>query len=340
MGRFLAFVSLSISLFSTSAFAEVSSTCRAEFGGRAATLVVPNAAGGGYDTYARSIAPVLSELTGLRVQVANVEAGGGRVAYERTLAADASDFVMLISDVTDVAISERSGGSALDGLDTLGIVHVAPTVWVMSDRIAFGQKEWSHLITAQGTLEDAMFAVKIGGLALGVETDVVAGYNGSSEFVAAVLRGDVDMTTLSLETAIKRIKGNAAHIGLILSDGPIPEAPDVPYLAGEGGLAEAFAANLPEAERIERARLARIATDLSQSVRAIFIARTVPGDLRDCLRSGIAETLDSQELHERLAAQDRPLSPIKGQDAVAKTKAIMDALEDSRSIIETMTSEQ
>ncbi|MEN8685278.1 MAG: hypothetical protein ABF305_16275, partial [Marivita sp.] len=59
----------------------LSASCVARLSEAPITVVVPNEAGGGYDTYARAFAAGLEELSGETVRVSNMPAAGGRLAY-------------------------------------------------------------------------------------------------------------------------------------------------------------------------------------------------------------------------------------------------------------------
>ena len=109
--------------------AAMSDTCRSELEGRAATLLVAHKPGGGYDNYARAIAPVLSDLTGLRVRVVNNSAGGGVVARELMLAASDDSLTMLIESagsLSDELAQVSNQQNLLELMDVLGIVHRSP----------------------------------------------------------------------------------------------------------------------------------------------------------------------------------------------------------------------
>ena len=59
--------------------ASASETCTGMFKDERFTLMVPNKAGGGYDTYARTLAPVFEALSGASMIVTNAPAAGGFV---------------------------------------------------------------------------------------------------------------------------------------------------------------------------------------------------------------------------------------------------------------------
>lgn len=325
MRKFFVLCSIALTIVPNFALAEMSETCRSKLDGKSATILVANAPGGGYDTYARAISPVLAQQTNMNVRVINNDAGGGLVARRLALSAG-SDIVILIEDMIDFFMSATSDENETintPAIDTLGIVNISPSAWVLTDSLNVADPSLDVLIAAQGTREDSIISVVLAGMALGIQTETVLGYSGTSEYVSALLRGEADMSTMSLETAIKRAQGNPVHVSLILSDSPSENVPNIPYIDGEGGLAEQRSMGMPDAIRLERARYARIASVLSSSIRGLFITKSVPSTIRDCLRGAIDTTLHSQNLADALQAQKRSLAPITGSDA---TNVALDVL--------------
>jgi tripartite-type tricarboxylate transporter receptor subunit TctC len=336
-------IAIVASVIASGASAEVSDICRSLLDGRAATFIVANGPGGGYDTYARAIAPIFGEESGLRVRVVNNEAGGGSVARRLTMNARANDLVILIENAVDLVvetIDAETDTAIIELLDTLGIIHVAPDAWILPEGLDISDTAVSNLVAAQGSLEDAVLAVILVGMALGIETSVVGGYGGSSDFVSAILRGEVDLTAISLQTAIRRTEGNEAYVALIVSAAMDPDAPETPYLGGEDGMAALRAEGLSEDIQAERRRFAEVAISLSGAIRGLYISRNVPQDVRDCLRDAIDVTLQSEALAEALDTQGRPLAPITGTAAAARTSAMIDAFRASRPLIERIMAEQ
>jgi tripartite-type tricarboxylate transporter receptor subunit TctC len=330
-------------IIATSATADISQNCRQALDGRDATILVPNGAGGGYDTYARAVAPVLADQTGLKIRVINKEAGGGLVANSLTVNADPNDLIILIGNLGDLAVApiaaDRDAGM-LSVLDVLGILHVEPRVWILADGLDVSDPNLTTLIFAQGSIEDGIVETILVGMALGLKTELVTGYSGSNEFIAAILRREVDATMASLQTGLQRSADIAAHIALIMSDKPAPEAPDVPYLAGQGGLADLRAQGMTDAIKAERQSYAQIATSLTQAARGFMISQNVPQDIRDCLRDGFTQTMTSPALITSLAIQGRPLAPISGAQAKEYADNLLATASQSRPLIEQLLNAQ
>ncbi|WP_420860233.1 hypothetical protein [Marivivens marinus] len=343
MNNYFKSVALAATVVATGASAEISETCKATLADRSSTIIVPNAPGGGYDTYARAIAPAMADASGLRVRVVNNEAGGGLVARRLMLQAGSDDIVILMENAVDLTVdtvASDSEDTILSVVDTLAIAHVAPDAWILPVGRDITDLSMTHLVAAQGSLEDSVIAVVLVGLALGIETEVVGGYGGSSEFVAAVLRGEVDMTSISLQTSLRRTEGNDAFVALVVSDAYDAAAPDVPYLAGPGGVAEMRAAGLSAEVQAERQAYAEAAVGLSGAVRGFYVSNSVDSEFRDCLRDAMEVAMTSPEVAETLEAQGRPLAPLTGSAATNKAAAMLRAAASGRALIEQIMADQ
>lgn len=323
--------------------AEISSECKDALHDRNATILVPNGAGGGYDTYARSIKPFLEEQTGLNIRVVNNESGGGRVAYNMAVNASPDDLVILVGNMTDLALTPLSTDNAapiLASLDVLSIIHTEPRVWVFSDDLDLSSPHLTHLVSAEGSIEDGIIAVTLVGKALGIDTEIVSGYGGSSEFFAAVLRGEADMLTTSLQTGMKRTEGVNAHIALVLGNEINDMLPSVPYLMGEGGLVDIRSQGMPDAVKEERQYYAKIAMNLAQSVRGFTISNGVPTNVTECLRDAYSEVVNHREFVDDLIQQGRPVNPMSTVDSVNYSKNLLQVVLDSGPIISQLLAEQ
>ena len=76
---------------------------RAYFGGKTVRMVVGYGPGGGYDAYARMIAPHLSKVLGASVVVENQPGAGGLVALNRIYAAAPDGLTIMIVNGTGAA---------------------------------------------------------------------------------------------------------------------------------------------------------------------------------------------------------------------------------------------
>ena len=249
---------------------------------------------------------------------------------------------MLFENAIDLNVQLASDGSQrnlLELVDVLGIAHRAPDSWILRAGLDIYDTGMTNLVAAQGSYNDSLITIVLTAMALGIEAEVVGGYGGSSEFVAAVLREEVDLTGISLQTALRRTKGNEANVALVVSDRPHPDAPDVPYLAGEGGVVLKRAAGLSDAELERRSQFAELVLNLSGAIRGIYISNEVSVATRDCLRQAMTESLISDALSQSMADLGRPLDPLTGDAATALATQIIEARSQAAPLLEQLLSE-
>src|SRR5580692_7161733 len=79
---------------------------RAFFSGKTVRMAVGYGPGGGYDAYARMIAPYFSRALGASVVVENQPGAGGLVALDRTYTAAPDGLTMMIVNGTGAALSQ------------------------------------------------------------------------------------------------------------------------------------------------------------------------------------------------------------------------------------------
>jgi hypothetical protein len=299
-------------------------------------MLVANAPGGGYDTYARQIAPILEDQTGLRMRVVNNEAGGGSVA--RAIAANAGpeDLIVLVDDLTDLAVQsfdDDPNAYLAEKMDALAIIHIDPNVWILDDELSIDNPTLEPLIAAQGASSGSVGAVTLAAMSLGLETEIVYGYAGTRDFLAAVLRKEADFTAMSLTTAQRLTQDKPVHIAMVISNAPNDSVPHIPYLAGEGGLVDQRSADLSDRERAERQSYARSAIALSAAVRSISISLDAQESTRNCLRNAFEIALQTDALIENLEMLGRSVVPITGQAASSYAQEMLSVIKLSQPLI-------
>ncbi|MGB0498860.1 MAG: hypothetical protein ACPGID_11020 [Rubricella sp.] len=310
--------------------AEISDRCIARLDGERASVLVPNAPGGGYDTYARALAPAIEEVSGMVLRVVNMPAAGGRAA--RALAADPprGEFLYLIENTSDLVTTET--GIAEDGtrtllvqsFDSVGILHLAPEAWAARTGFDLADASGGPIIAGAGTISDAVIPVILAAEALGREAQIVGGYSGSTDQAAAAARGETDMTSVSLQSAERLAAAGTLDVVLILSDTPAPAHPDVPVLAGPEGIVWAMTDALDPAERDRRRALAQLSADLSGSVRSIHVSMTLPEEDRTCLAEALNTAMEHPTYLDAIAAQGRPITNRTAEEARALTARMIE----------------
>jgi len=312
--------------------AAISDTCSTELTGKRFTIVVPNAAGGGYDVYARALAPVIEAHSPLSVRVVNMPSGGGTVAPYYVAESGNDDMMALLQNSTDLVTTELEGSGEngapreflINNFDVVGIIQTEPGAWLGTDAVDLLDPARTNVVGSQGTLFDAIFPLSLTAMALGMTADVVTGYEGSSDQAAAVLRGEVEVTTFSLTSALKNAKSGDLKVLMVMSEGQWPATPEIPYLAGEGSVVWQLTENLAPEARDARRAMAVLAASAGGSVRGIHMSTNVSQERRDCVSEILSEALVDPAFIDAAAAQGRDATPIVGDAAralVAKSTA-------------------
>src|SRR3979490_2784467 len=108
---------------------------RAYLSGKTVRLVVGYGPGGGYDAYARMIAPHLSKVLGTSVVVENQPGAGGLVALNRIYTAAPDGLTMMIVNGTRASLSQLTEQAGvrfdLGQLGYLGTVSASPWMWLV-----------------------------------------------------------------------------------------------------------------------------------------------------------------------------------------------------------------
>jgi tripartite-type tricarboxylate transporter receptor subunit TctC len=185
------------------------SPARAGFPERDITFIVPNQVGGGFDAYVRAIAPAMEKYLPNKVNVVplNVPAGGGAKGVSQLYRARPDGYTIGILNIPGLFIlQERGGGYDLNkftwlaglGKDAYGLaVAFNSPVKSVADLQALS-KTRPVKFTTTGPDGTAYGVTMIATELLGIRLQLITGYKGSSEYVAAAVRGDGDAVITNL----------------------------------------------------------------------------------------------------------------------------------------------
>ncbi len=187
------------------------------FQGKTVRLVVGYGPGGGYDIYARTIAPYIAKNLGANVVVENQPGAGGLTALNRVYAAVPDGLLMMIVNGTGAALAQLSDaqGARFDigKVGHLGTVSASPWVWLVAPnspiktpddavKSASNRMMWSGSGPMDGLSDGAAFTCE----ALKLNCRIVIGYPGSNEAALAVSRGEMDSIYVSDTSANNYVK--------------------------------------------------------------------------------------------------------------------------------------
>ncbi|MDA1324120.1 MAG: tripartite tricarboxylate transporter substrate-binding protein [Proteobacteria bacterium] len=188
--------------------------------GKTIRFVVGFGAGGGYDAYARMLAPRYQELLGATVVVENQPGAGGMVALNKFNVAPPNGLTLTVVNGTGASLQQLLGvkGARFD-LTEFKILGTAD------------YSVWNFLVSPNSpynTLEDVMKAEKpfhwgssgrVSGMgdgaamtcfALNMKCKLVTGYKGSRAAALAVAKGEMDAMYVSETSAYNYVKGKNA----------------------------------------------------------------------------------------------------------------------------------
>ncbi len=221
----------------------------ATFPSRPIKLVVPQAPGGNADTFGRILAQKLSERIGQQVVVENRAGAGGTVGSALVSKAAPDGYTLLIADNGTHAIAPTLYGAKLPydvfkdftpitlaaTFPTLIMIHPSVPAQNIAEFVALvksqpGKLSYSSAGTGNGShLAVEMFRAAAGGLDM-----VHVPYKGGAPAIQALLAGEVQLTAVSLNTALPHIQAGRVRALGVASSKRSPALPDLPTFMESG----------------------------------------------------------------------------------------------------------
>lgn len=264
----------------------------APFPSRTIRLVAPHAPGGNSDTFARILAQKLGERIGQQVVVENRTGAGGTVGSALVSKAAPDGYTLLVADNGTHAIAPTLYGAKLSydvykDFTPIMLAATFPTVIMIHPSVpAQTPKEFVALVKSQpgkltyssaGTGNGSHLTIELFRAAAGGLDMVHVPYKGGAPAVQALLSGEVQMTAVSVNTALPHVQSGKVRALGVASTKRSPAMPDVATFA-EGGIAFE-----------------------GDSWLAIVGPPGIPADIAAKLNQEIAATLREPETQARLA---------------------------------------
>ncbi len=264
----------------------------AAFPSRPIRLIVPHAPGGNSDTFGRILAQKMGERIGQQVVVENRPGAGGTLGSAMVSKAAPDGYTLVVADNGTHAIAPTLYGAKLNydvfaDFTPITLAATFPTVIMVHPSVpAQNAKEFVALAKSQpgkltyssaGTGNGSHLTVELFRAAAGGLDMVHVPYKGGAPAVQALLAGEVQLSSVSVNTALPHIQaGKVRPLGMA-SMKRSPALPDVPTFAESGIPFEA------------------------DSWLAIMGPPGIPPDVATTLNQEIAATLSQPETRERLA---------------------------------------
>jgi tripartite-type tricarboxylate transporter receptor subunit TctC len=283
-----------------------------DYPSRLVHLIVPQAAGGGTDTFARAIGQKLSERWGQSVVIENKAGAGGVVGTDFVAKSSPDGYTLLVtyegSQAINQSLYEKLPFDSLKDFYPIATIAVTPFILVAGPRveaktlkefIAFARANPDRL--SYGSAGNGSVNHLLGEM-LKTEADiriVHVPYKGASAAIADVMGGHVDAAFASVPSVISSVQSNVVRALAVSSAKRIAIAPDIPTVA-EAGF-EKFDVN-PWWGILAPAGLSpAIARKLSTDVAEIL---KTPEMVEILAKQGATPLISSPEAFRNLLAQD------------------------------------
>jgi tripartite-type tricarboxylate transporter receptor subunit TctC len=293
------------------------------YAGETVTFVVPYDPGGGYDVYARVMAPYLEEALDATVVVENQPGAGGLVAISSL--AQAGD------DPNTIAIMNGAGNGAavlagapganfdLDGLSYVARIADEPLVLLTRPDGEFTTTEdvaasESFRFGSTGLGSSDYIGAEVITDAMDLEgAEIITGFKDSSTLLLAVLAGDVDGYIASYGSAITQVESGEAVPVLTLGPERLDDMPDSPSI---------LELDLDKEEQA----VAEGYLSLVQMARPVVAAPEIDETHLAALRDALDEVLQNPEFLAEMEQQKRPISYLSGEELDELVQDLVDGV--------------
>lgn len=296
--------------------------------GKVVKLVVGYGPGGGYDLYARMLAPHLAQRLGATVVVENRPGGGGMVAISQLAAERGDGLTLVLANLEAAALGQLldSEGIRFDVTELPVVARVVsePKVVLLGSGAPFAsvadlQAAGRPIKWAGGGKTDGIADnVAVFSRALGLNSRIIIGYKGSKEAALAAVRGEADGLVASTGSARPLVAAGELRAVAVLARQRSALLPEVPTVF------EAAALDADAGWWIDqRARL----TDLG---RTLIVAPGTPLDRLAFLREAARQVLSDPAVLAEADATKRPIdyaAPEAIEAMIAETVGGLDAAE-------------
>jgi tripartite-type tricarboxylate transporter receptor subunit TctC len=294
------------------------------FKGETIELVVPFDPGGGYDAYARQLAPALADELGAKIVVVNKPGAGGLIALNglKTAKPDGTTIEILNMTGTIGSALAEADGVQYDPADFsyIGQIGSEPDVVIAAsdsdiatfDDLASAAASGGVRFAATGPGSNEYVDPLVLDQVLGIDSEVVTGFGGSGEAALALLQGNVEAYSRSLSSQLPTIQSGDAKPILVLGSEPLADYPDVPTV-------------LDVAEDDDQRALLQYHVDLLESGRTIAAPPGMDDQRLNELREAFAKVVQEDDFMAEAEKAGRPITFLGGEEVQTEVGDLVDA---------------
>ena len=279
--------------------------------GKTVRILVGSPPGGGYDLYARLLAPHLARKLGATVLVENRDGNGGLAALAALVVRPEDGLTIMHASAETAIMSqmlERPGVTwDVTALQWLAKTSAAPKLWFVGLHARYatiGDAATGDPLTwaATGRADNISDVAAIISYVLGLRSRIVVGYRGAGDMSLAVFRNEVDCGILSADSALSQIVNNAVRPMALFAPRRWRHLPNVLTL-GE-------AAGLPA----DKTWIVHLRQQIGEAQRAMVAAPGVPADRIRYLRMAFEQILTDPAVIEEGTKTNRDIEFMAGDE--------------------------
>ncbi|MCU1546179.1 MAG: hypothetical protein JWP30_1279 [Homoserinimonas sp.] len=284
--------------------------------GKTISLIVPFSTGGGYDTFARLIAPALGEALEAQVIVENQPGAGGLVAINGIVQSEPDGTKIAIMNGAGAVASILGGAEGanfgLDDLSYIGRIGAENTVLVSASDSEY--ETWEDVLksdgfrfgsTGPGASDYVMPTILMEAFDL-KNAEIITGFPGQAETALALLQGNIDGVTGPSDTRRPGVvSGENTPLLSITMDPPEEFASDAAYI-GDMKLTK------------KQETLVASHIKVNELGRPLVAPPGMEPSTLECLREAYDTAAHDKGVLEQAAAQNRPIAYVSGADVESK----------------------
>jgi len=277
--------------------------------GKTLRILVGSPPGGGYDLYARMIAPYVAAKIGATVLVENKDGSGGLAALAALLVRPLDGLTIMHASAEAAILSQllaRPGATwDVTRLNWLAKTSMAPKLWFVGqtaryptfkDAAAAEKLTWS----ATGPADNISDVQSVISYVAGLRSKIVTGYRGAGDMSLAVMRNEVDCGVLSADSALPLVLNQSVKPIALFGSKRWPDLPDVPTVREIA---------TPPADK---QWIIELRQKIGEAQRAMVAAPGVPAERVEFLRGAFAEVLTDPALLAEGVRGKRELDYLSG----------------------------
>jgi len=281
--------------------------------GKKIIFIVPYKPGGGYDTYARMIAPFLEKEMGATVVVRNMPGGETYVAFNHVYRGKPNGLTIIIQDGKVATLNQLAKDPKAKGID---IVKFNWLCRITEDKSAITMGVKSGYRTVED-MKKATKPIKFGATSkgsrghiaasvlleiLGAKGEIIMGFGGSPQLALATMRGELDGFGGSAASSLDFTQQPELFTFCVVAGQRAAVIPDVPTL-GE------LVALRPEQEKwVDRL------DKIMGADRVILTTPGVPTERVELLRNALHKVLHDKEFLAIAKKSERPIDYLSGPE--------------------------